>query len=137
MTLGQEFNAFGESLENEVTALERIENILYEVNMGGTAIGTGLNAPAGYAEALYGDTWRRSPANRSCWHLISSRPRRTRNHSCFYSSVLKSLAIKLSKICNDLRLLASGSARRPGEINLPANAAGLEHHAGQGQPGDS
>ena len=50
MTLGQEFNAFGESLENEITALERVEHILYEINMGGTAIGTGLNAPAGYAE---------------------------------------------------------------------------------------
>ena len=54
MTLGQEFNAFGESLENEITALERVENILYEVNMGGTAIGTGLNAPEGYAAAETG-----------------------------------------------------------------------------------
>ena len=50
MTLGQEFNAFGESLENEVSALERVETILHEINMGGTAIGTGLNAPEGYAK---------------------------------------------------------------------------------------
>src|SRR3974390_2311079 len=50
MTLGQEFDAFGESLGNEIFALERIEAVLYEINMGGTAIGTGLNAPAGFAE---------------------------------------------------------------------------------------
>src|SRR3974390_1835384 len=50
MTLGQEFHAFGESLDNEVFALDRVETVLYEINMGGTAIGTGLNAPAGYAE---------------------------------------------------------------------------------------
>jgi aspartate ammonia-lyase len=47
MTLGQEFHAFAESLDNEIFALERVETVLYEVNMGGTAIGTGLNAPAG------------------------------------------------------------------------------------------
>src|SRR6516162_11836595 len=51
MTLGQEFEAFAESLDNEIFALERIETILYEINMGGTAIGTGLNAPEGYAKA--------------------------------------------------------------------------------------
>jgi len=50
MTLGQEFNAFAESLDGEIFALERIETILHEINMGGTAIGTGLNAPEGYAE---------------------------------------------------------------------------------------
>ena len=50
MTLGQEFDAFGETLAGEVRALEAIQRVLCEINMGGTAIGTGLNAPAGYAE---------------------------------------------------------------------------------------
>ena len=50
MTLGQEFEAFARSLEDEIDALQRVENVLHEVNMGGTAIGTGLNAPAGFAE---------------------------------------------------------------------------------------
>ena len=50
MTLGQEFKAFARSFGDEVSALERVQNVLYEVNMGGTAIGTGLNAPRGYAQ---------------------------------------------------------------------------------------
>src|SRR5215471_9191505 len=50
MTLGQEFNAFGQTLDGEIKALEAAERVLCEVNMGATAIGTGLNAPAGYAE---------------------------------------------------------------------------------------
>ena len=54
-----------------------------------------------------------------------------------YSSCMKSLAIKLSKVCNDLRLLSSGPRCGLREINLPAEAAGLVDHAGQGQPGDS
>ena len=94
MTLGQEFLAFGESLDREVFALERVEDVLYEVNMGGTAIGTGLNAPPGYAE-------------RCVDHLakISGKPIRlavnlveaTQDTQPFvlFSSVLKSLAIKL------------------------------------------
>jgi len=101
MTLGQEFHAFAESLDNEISALQRVEGVLYDVNMGGTAIGTGLNAPAGYAE-------------RSVDHLakITGKPIRlaadlveaTQDTQPFvlFSSVLKSLAIKLSKVCNDL-----------------------------------
>ena len=52
MTLGQEFEAFAETLAGEVRALEVIQRVLSEINMGGTAIGTGLNAPAGYARAV-------------------------------------------------------------------------------------
>ena len=134
MTLGQEFNAFGESLENEIIALERVENVLYEVNMGGTAIGTGLNAPEGYAE-------------RCADHLakITGKPIRvgedlieaTQDTQPFvlYSSVLKSLAIKLSKICNDLRLLASGPRTGLSEINLPPMQPGSTIMPGKGESG--
>jgi len=133
MTLGQEFHAFAESLDNEVVALERVENVLYEVNMGGTAIGTGLNAPAGYAQ-------------RCVNHLaqITGRPVKgainlveaTQDTQPFvlFSSVLKSLAIKLSKICNDLRLLSSGPRAGLNEINLPAMQPGSSIMPGKVNP---
>jgi aspartate ammonia-lyase len=133
MTLGQEFHAFAESLDNEIYALERIETVLYEVNMGGTAIGTGLNAPAGYAQ-------------RCADHLgqISGKPIRlapdlveaTQDTQPFvlFSSALKSLAIKLSKICNDLRLLSSGPRAGLGEINLPTMQPGSSIMPGKVNP---
>lgn len=133
MTLGQEFDAFAESLDNEIFALGRVETVLYEVNMGGTAIGTGLNAPAGYAE-------------RCAEHLakITGKPIRlavdlveaTQDTQPFvlFSSVLKSLAIKLSKICNDLRLLSSGPRAGLHEINLPAMQPGSSIMPGKVNP---
>ncbi len=133
MTLGQEFNAFAESLDNEIDVLERVERVLLEVNMGGTAIGTGLNAPAGYAK-------------RCVKHLakISGKPitlapdlvEATQDTQPFvlYSGVLKSLAIKLSKICNDLRLLASGPRAGLHEIELPAMQPGSSIMPGKVNP---
>jgi aspartate ammonia-lyase len=133
MTLGQEFDAFAESLDNEIFALERVETVLYEVNMGGTAIGTGLNAPAGYA-------------GRCAEHLakITGKPIRlahdlveaTQDTQPFvlFSSVLKSVAIKLSKICNDLRLLSSGPRAGLREINLPAMQPGSSIMPGKVNP---
>ena len=133
MTLGQEFHAFAESLDNEIFALERIETVLYEVNMGGTAIGTGLNAPEGYAQ-------------RCAEHLakITGKPIRlavdlveaTQDTQPFvlFSSALKSLAIKLSKICNDLRLLSSGPRAGLGEINLPPMQPGSSIMPGKVNP---
>jgi aspartate ammonia-lyase len=133
MTLGQEFDAFAESLDNEIFALGRVETVLYEVNMGGTAIGTGLNAPAGYAE-------------RCAEHLakITGKPIRlavdlveaTQDTQPFvlFSSVLKSVAIKLSKICNDLRLLSSGPRAGLHEINLPAMQPGSSIMPGKVNP---
>jgi len=133
MTLGQEFHAFAESLDNEIFALERVETVLYEVNMGGTAIGTGLNAPAGYAEhcvdhlaKITGKPIRLAP------NLVEA----TQDTQPFvlYSSVLKSLAIKLSKICNDLRLLSSGPRAGLNEINLPAMQPGSSIMPGKVNP---
>jgi aspartate ammonia-lyase len=133
MTLGQEFEAFAESLDNEIFALERIETILYEINMGGTAIGTGLNAPEGYAKAcaehlakITGKPIRLAP------DLVEA----TQDTQPFvlYSSVLKSLAIKLSKICNDLRLLSSGPRAGLHEINLPALQPGSSIMPGKVNP---
>ena len=67
MTLGQEFAAFAETLAGEVKALERIQNVLCETNMGATAIGTGLNAPAGYAEKCTEHLAAHHRASRSTW----------------------------------------------------------------------
>ena len=133
MTLGQEFNAFGESLENEITALERVENILYEINMGGTAIGTGLNAPAGYAERC---TAHLAQVTGKPIVLAPDLVEATQDTQPFvlYSSVLKSLAIKLSKICNDLRLLASGPRAGLSEINLPPMQPGSSIMPGKVNP---
>jgi aspartate ammonia-lyase len=133
MTVGQEFKAFAASLGGEITALERIASVHGEVNMGATAIGTGLNAPKGYAQ-------------RCVKHLarITGRPitlavdliEATQDTQGFvlYSSALKSAAIKLSKICNDLRLLASGPRAGLSEINLPAMQPGSSIMPGKVNP---
>ena len=133
MTLGQEFLAFGESLDNEVQALERVEAMLYEVNMGGTAIGTGLNAPAGYAERCVDHLAKiTGKPIKLAVNLVEA----TQDTQPFvlFSSVLKSLAIKLSKICNDLRLLSSGPRAGLSEINLPAMQPGSSIMPGKVNP---
>ena len=133
MTLGQEFKAFGETLAGEARALQSIENVLCETNMGATAIGTGLNAPPGYAakctEHLAGITGM--PI-----HLAPDLIEATQDTQAFvlYSSCMKSLAIKLSKVCNDLRLLASGPRCGFREINLPPKQPGSSIMPGKVNP---
>jgi aspartate ammonia-lyase len=133
MTLGQEFHAFAESLDNEVFALDRVEAVLYEVNMGGTAIGTGLNAPAGYAAHCVD---RLAKITGKPIKLAVNLVEATQDTQPFvlFSSVLKSLAIKLSKICNDLRLLSSGPRAGLAEINLPAMQPGSSIMPGKVNP---
>ncbi len=133
MTLGQEFNAFAETLAGEVLALERIQNVLCEVNMGATAIGTGLNAPAGYAEKCVAHLAKITGLPiRLADDLIEA----TQDTQAFvlYSSCMKSLAIKLSKVCNDLRLLSSGPRCGFREINLPAKQPGSSIMPGKVNP---
>jgi aspartate ammonia-lyase len=133
MTLGQEFAAFAGSIEDEVTALVSVERVLCEVNMGGTAIGTGLNAPKGYAPKcarhLARITGRRIT-------LATDLIEATQDTQAFvlYSAALKSLAIKLSKVCNDLRLLSSGPRAGLREINLPAMQPGSSIMPGKVNP---
>jgi aspartate ammonia-lyase len=133
MTLGQEFKAFARSFGDEVTALERVQNVLYEVNMGGTAIGTGLNAPRGYAQKCADHLAKISGFPiKLAEDLIEA----TQDMQAFvlYSSVLKSLAIKLAKIGNDLRLLSSGPRTGLREINLPAMQPGSSIMPGKVNP---
>ena len=133
MTLGQEFEAFARSLEDEIEALRRIETVLHEVNMGGTAIGTGLNAPSGFSERC---TAHLASITGMPIRLAVNLVEATQDTQAFvlYSSVLKSLSIKASKICNDLRLLASGPRAGLHEINLPAMQPGSSIMPGKVNP---
>jgi len=133
MTVGQEFMAFAETLMGEVRALERIQNVLCEVNMGATAIGTGLNAPAGYSQKCADHL---AKVTGFPIHLAPDLIEATQDTQAFvlYSSCMKSLAIKLSKVCNDLRLLASGPRCGLREINLPAKQPGSSIMPGKVNP---
>jgi aspartate ammonia-lyase len=134
MTLGQEFTAFAETLSGEILALESVQqNVLCEINMGATAIGTGLNTPPGYARTcaehlakITGFPIRLAP------DLIEA----TQDTQAFvlYSGCMKSLAIKLSKVCNDLRLLSSGPRCGLREINLPPKQPGSTIMPGKVNP---
>ncbi len=133
ITLGQEFDSWATSIEDEVTALERVENVLHEVNMGGTAIGTGLNAPAGFSEKCAQHLAQITGKKiRLAHNLIEA----TQDTQAFvlYASVLKSLAIKLSKISNDLRLLSSGPRAGLSEFHLPAMQPGSSIMPGKVNP---
>jgi aspartate ammonia-lyase len=133
MTVGQEFHAFGASLETEIAVLREAEKHLYAVNMGATAIGTGINAPKGYAE-------------KTAAHLakLTGKPivpatdmlAATWDQAGFvaYSSALKSVAVKLSKISSDLILLTSGPRAGLAEINLPALQPGSSIMPGKVNP---
>lgn len=133
MTVGQEFDAWGQSLENEVEALRRVENVLLQVNMGGTAIGTGLNAPKGYAAKCVQHLGQITGKE---FRLARNLVEATQDTQPFvlYSSVLKSVAIKLSKICNDLRLLSSGPRAGLFELNLPPKQPGSTIMPGKVNP---
>jgi len=133
MTVGQEFHAFGASIEAEIQMLRNMEKYLYPVNMGATAIGSGINAPKGYAEAVATELAKLTnkpivPASdmfAATWD---------QQGFVLYSAALKSVAIKLSKIASDLILLASGPRAGLAEINLPAIQPGSSIMPGKVNP---
>ena len=133
MTLGQEFQAFGETLAGELKALDAVGRVLCEVNMGATAIGTGLNAPKGYAQKC---VVRLADISGLPVYLADNLIEATQDTQAFvlYSSCMKSLAIKLSKVCNDLRLLSSGPRCGLREINLPPKQPGSSIMPGKVNP---
>jgi len=133
MTVGQEFHAFAAGLEDEIKLLRDAEKYLYAVNMGATAIGTGINVPKGYAEKCAFNLAKLTgkpivPAS----DMLSA----TWDQQGFvvYSSALRSLAIKLSKISSDLILLTSGPRAGLAEINLPALQPGSSIMPGKVNP---
>jgi aspartate ammonia-lyase len=133
MTVGQEFYGYADALEGEIRLLRDAEKYLYSVNMGATAIGTGINVPKGYPEKCAAHLAELTgkpivPAS----DMISA----TWDQQGFvvYSAALKSLAIKLSKISSDLILLTSGPRAGLFEINLPALQPGSSIMPGKVNP---
>jgi aspartate ammonia-lyase len=133
MTLGQEFEAFAANLEEDIEKLNNNAKLFVEVNMGATAIGTGLNAPLGYAKLCAKNLAEISgfPII-SAPNLVEATP--DTGSYVIYSSAMKRLAVKLSKICNDLRLLASGPRAGFYEINLPPMQPGSSIMPGKVNP---
>jgi aspartate ammonia-lyase len=133
MTLGQEFTAFGHTILEDVERLGEAQALIREINMGATAIGTGINAPPGYAAAVRGELSRITELPLiTAPDLVEA----TADTGAFVqlSGVLKRCAVKLSKICNDLRLLSSGPRAGLGEINLPAMQPGSSIMPGKVNP---
>jgi aspartate ammonia-lyase len=133
MTLGQEFGTYAATLAKDEAPLREAQRQLLEINLGATAIGTGINAHPDYAaavcerlRALTGLALVTAP------NLIEA----TQDCGAFVqlSAALKRLAVKLSKICNDLRLLASGPRAGFGDIELPARQAGSSIMPGKVNP---
>lgn len=133
MTLGQEFSCYGDMLEEDVERLREAVALCREINLGGTAIGTGINTHPDYARLV-------------CKHLVEitglalkTAPNlieATQDCGVFVqlSGVLKRVAVKLSKTCNDLRLLSSGPRAGLNEINLPPMQAGSSIMPGKVNP---
>ena len=133
MTLGQEFTAYAVTLSEEVERLEQNVNLFREVNMGGTAIGTGITADPEYGEVVLKHLREITGLD---LHLAPDLVEQTMDTGAFimYSSALKRLAVKLSKICNDLRLLSSGPRAGLHEINLPEMQPGSSIMPGKVNP---
>ena len=133
MTSGQEFTAFANTLEEEIGNLNRNVGLMLEINMGATAIGTGLNAVPGYAELCTKKLAELTGENFTLGKdLVEATP--DTGDYVSYSGALKRLAVKLSKICNDLRLMASGPRCGLHEINLPPMAPGSSIMPGKVNP---
>jgi len=133
MTLGQEFGAFASTIIEDVERLETVASLFHEVNLGATAIGTGINAPSGY-RALAVDYLAQLTGlpMRSSKDLVEA----TWDTGAYVqlSGVLRRVAVKLSKICNDLRLLSSGPRAGLNEINLPRMQPGSSIMPGKVNP---
>lgn len=133
MTSGQEFTAFANTLEEEIGNLNHNVELMLEINMGATAIGTGLNAVPGYAELCTKKLAELTGENFTLGKdLVEATP--DTGDYVSYSGALKRLAVKLSKICNDLRLMASGPRCGLHEINLPPMAPGSSIMPGKVNP---
>ena len=133
MTLGQEFNCFQIMLGEDITRLKEAKSLIEEINLGATAIGTGINTDPRYCDLAIRHLVQNTgyPMRRAA-NLIEA----TSDCGAFVqlSGVLKRIAVKLSKTCNDLRLLSSGPQAGFNEIKLPAMAAGSSIMPGKVNP---
>ncbi len=133
MTLGQEFSTYSVMLQEDQQRLIEASRLIEEINLGATAIGTRINAPKGYAEIV-----SKFLSEISGLQLVTAANlvEATQDAGAFVqlSGVLKRIAVKLSKTCNDLRLLSSGPRAGFGEITLPAVQAGSSIMPGKVNP---
>jgi fumarate hydratase class II len=136
LTLGQEFGAFVAQLEDDVTALQESLHGLYELAIGGTAVGTGLNAPRGFGELaaakiaeLTGLPFRDAPNK---FAALAAHDALVQAHG-----TLRTLAVSLFKMANDIRLLGSGPRSGFGELELPENEPGSSIMPGKVNPTQS
>jgi aspartate ammonia-lyase len=133
MTLGQEFHAYGVTIGEDIDRLREAGTLIREINMGATAIGTGINTDPRYAEIV-----RRHLSAVTGLDLVTSPDlvEATQDTGAFVqlSGILKRIAVKVSKICNDLRLLSSGPRAGLNEINLPAMQPGSSIMPGKVNP---
>lgn len=133
MTLGQSFEAYAATLEEEIARLKQNADLFLEINMGATAIGTGINSEPDYAEKVVKHLQKITELKvKNAKNLVEA----TQDTGAFvmYSSAIKRLAIKLSKISNDLRLLSSGPRTGLNEINLPPMQPGSSIMPGKVNP---
>jgi aspartate ammonia-lyase len=133
MTLGQEFSTYAVMLEEDEQRLAEASLLIREINLGATAIGTGINTDPAYAPLV---TRHLSDITGIQLITASNLIEATQDAGSFVqlSGVLKRVAVKLSKTCNDLRLLSSGPRAGFGEINLPATQAGSSIMPGKVNP---
>ncbi|SHL63463.1 aspartate ammonia-lyase [Chitinophaga jiangningensis] len=133
MSMGDEFRAFATNIGEEVPRVEDSKRLISEINMGATAIGTGVNAPKGYSELV---TKHLRDVTGLDLILAADLIEATYDTGAYVqlSGVLKRTAIKVSKICNDLRLLSSGPRTGLNEINLPPMQPGSSIMPGKVNP---
>ncbi|ADU31336.1 aspartate ammonia-lyase [Evansella cellulosilytica] len=131
--LGQEFGSYRRLLSRDLGRIKRSVDLLYEVNMGATAVGTGLNAMPEYIEKV---TEHLAAMTSMPLHRAEDLVDATQNTDAYtqLSSAMKILAINLSKIANDLRLMSSGPRTGINEINLPPRQAGSSIMPGKVNP---
>ncbi len=133
MTLGQEFEALAVTTAEDIARLEETSRLFCEVNLGGTAIGTGINADPRYPELAVAELRTISGLDLVlAANLVEATP--DTGAFVMFSGVLKRVAVKLGKLCNDLRLLSSGPRCGLNEINLPPMQPGSSIMPGKVNP---
>lgn len=133
LTLGQEFSGYVQQLRDARARLGQAETFLLRLAQGGTAVGTGLNAPEGFAEAMAAELAGLTG------HAFTPAPNRfealaSNDALVQFSATLATLAVALTKIANDIRLLGSGPRSGLGELDLPANEPGSSIMPGKVNP---
>lgn len=133
VTLGAEFNAYAQAIENAIQAIENSKSELEQVALGGTAVGTGANAPKGYRQLAINNLAKISGLKlrlaKDMHYALQSRFGIANT-----SSALRNLALELIRVANDIRLMASGPVAGLSEVSIPAVHAGSSIMPGKVNP---